>query len=183
MVIRHGQSEANVSGLIISQPETGIKQYGLTELGRQHVHQTLTKYSGPLNSTQQIYSSDFLRARQTAEVVADQLGVPIVFDHRLRERSFGDLEGQSNENYQKVWQADSIDPNHTKWQVESVQQVADRMLRFIDAVDRQTINQTFLIVSHGDPLQILLTATNGADLATHRKLEPLQTAEMRSLPT
>ena len=42
-------------------------------------------------------------------------------------------------------------------------------------------DETFLLVSHGDALQILLTAFAGLDASTHRDIEHLQTAEIRAL--
>jgi hypothetical protein len=41
--IRHGESEANVAGLIVSAPEVGTQKYGLTERGRRQV-QTVRRH-------------------------------------------------------------------------------------------------------------------------------------------
>lgn len=41
-----------------------------------------------------IVSSDLLRTRQTAEVIADALGVPVELERGLREKSYGVAEGR-----------------------------------------------------------------------------------------
>tara|TARA_R110002072_G_scaffold274731_2_gene435595 strand:- start:40 stop:462 length:423 start_codon:yes stop_codon:yes gene_type:complete len=48
-------------------------------------------WDGP--KPQRIVSSDLLRARQTAQIVAEIFQLPLVFDARLRELSFGEWEG------------------------------------------------------------------------------------------
>lgn len=56
----HTQSEANVSGLIVSDPEVGTKSYGLTPHGRHQVVQVLN-YCRPTAAIQKkIYCRDIL---------------------------------------------------------------------------------------------------------------------------
>lgn len=42
-----------------------------------------------------VWSSDLLRARQTAERIADAHGLAVVTDERLRDVALGSLEGRS----------------------------------------------------------------------------------------
>jgi broad specificity phosphatase PhoE len=37
LLMRHGESEANVSGVIVSDPATGCDRFGLTEQGLQQI--------------------------------------------------------------------------------------------------------------------------------------------------
>lgn len=180
-VLRHGQSEANVLGLIASSPEIGITSYGLTNEGREQVKRSLAKHRDRLSEVRQIYCSDFRRTRETAQLAAQILDVPVQQTPELRERFFGDWDGHSDDNYQRVWAADAQDPKHKKWQVESVAEVAQRMTGFVASLDKLDPEQACLLVSHGDPLQILITALLDGDLSRHRELDPLQTAEIRPL--
>ncbi|MBS3054839.1 MAG: histidine phosphatase family protein [Candidatus Aenigmarchaeota archaeon] len=72
---RHGQSEANVLGIIISDPAVGIKNYGLSHLGRDQVYKSAkaARESDLLGPKTIIYTSDFLRARETADITTDIL--------------------------------------------------------------------------------------------------------------
>ena len=55
----------------------------------------LPLFKSDLDANTLIYSSDFARARQTAELARELLGAPDVqLTHNLRERSFGELEGR-----------------------------------------------------------------------------------------
>src|SRR5260370_11548022 len=72
-IMRHGQSKANARGIIVSRIENDRRgDYGLTELGRQQVLAAAQGYGLPKGTV--ICSSDFSRARQSAEVVRAYLG-------------------------------------------------------------------------------------------------------------
>jgi probable phosphoglycerate mutase len=105
-VMRHGESKANASGIIVGRIETDRGgDYGLSELGRRQAAAAARACGLPADTV--ICSSDFSRARQTAEIVRAQLGAPpVVAAPALRERCFGDLEGSATGNYARVWAAD-----------------------------------------------------------------------------
>ncbi len=48
-VFRHGYSKANAEGIIVSQPANGIDAYGLSDLGRKQVVDSLGTPSGLRN--------------------------------------------------------------------------------------------------------------------------------------
>ena len=90
-IMRHGQSKANARGIIVSRIENDRRgDYGLSELGRQQALAAARGCGLPGNTV--ICSSDFSRARQTAEIVRAHLGAPeVVIAEALRERCFGGL--------------------------------------------------------------------------------------------
>lgn len=180
-VMRHGQSIANQRSLIVSSPGIGLNQYGLTDAGVKQVRTSLQANLHELCGVTKIYASDFLRTRQTADLVASELNVEVELSPALRERYFGDWEGHSSQHYDTVWKADAKDSNHQRWNVESVQSVADRLAGFVNPIDQTSADKTYLLVSHGDPLQILLTYFAGNHLGAHRQIDPLRTAEIRQL--
>tara|TARA_R110000822_G_scaffold159476_17_gene299351 strand:+ start:1231 stop:1914 length:684 start_codon:yes stop_codon:yes gene_type:complete len=181
-VMRHGQSEANVAGIIVSNPAVGCASYGLTETGKQQAAKSISQ-SLQLEDTIRIYSSDFLRAKETAEIVHKLLHGkhPLHFTPQLRERFFGDLNGLGDNNYQKVWTLDQTDPNHHQYGVESANQVVTRTKGLIDELESQFENETILLVAHGDVLQLLQTWFQGVCASQHRQLPHLDTAEIRHL--
>ena len=65
--------------------------------------------------------------------------------------------------------------------VESVTQVLDRGLACIRETETAHSGRTILLVSHGDILQILMTAFQGWPPHRHRELPHLDTAEIRKL--
>ena len=84
--VRHGQSEANLAEIF-----AGHTDIPLTDLGKRQAENTaqfLKDY--PIDV---IYSSDLLRAMQTAEPTARMHGMEILPDERLREIYAGEWEG------------------------------------------------------------------------------------------
>jgi probable phosphoglycerate mutase len=180
--MRHGQSEANVEGIIASDPSTGCHQYGLTTIGQQQVNDSL-KGQSTLGDNTYIISSDFLRAKQTAEITHNLLNAqhPIEYNISLRERFFGELNGQSDEHYQDVWNLDKQNADHKEFGAESANQVVARVAALINQLEAKHTNKCFLLVAHGDVLQLLQTWFQHVSASEHRELPHLATAEIRCL--
>ncbi len=180
-VMRHAQSKANVGGIIVSRIENDRHgDYGLTEHGRQQALAAAQSCGLPGDTV--IYSSDFSRARQTAEIVRAHLGAPeVVIAEALRERRFGHWEGSAIGNYVRVWAADETDPVHADGNVEPAAAVLDRATALIAHLERRHCGRDILLVSHGDTLQILQAGFSGVDPSRHRTLPHLATAEIRQL--
>jgi probable phosphoglycerate mutase len=178
--MRHGQSKANAAGIIVSRIETDQGgDYGLTDAGRDQAL-TAAQASG-LPADTLICSSDFARARQTAELVRACLGAgDVLVAGELRERSFGRWEGTPAANYQQVWAADQAGPAPADG-VAPAAAVLARAAALVAALEARYAGREVLLVSHGDTLQILQAGFAGVDPARHRQLPHLATAEIRRL--
>jgi broad specificity phosphatase PhoE len=183
-LLRHGRSEANESGLIVSDPMRGAQGYGLTALGRDQVEATAHSawQSSLADSTLALVSSPFLRAQETARIAARIWSVPsIQTDERLRERSCGQFEMAQDESYEQVWTQDRIDPEHRQGGVESVADVWARSCSLVQELDQGTTDTTFILVTHGDVASTLLCGMAQEDFRRHRELYALHTAEIRQV--
>lgn len=178
-VMRHGESEANARGIIVSRIENDRRgDYGLTDLGRRQALAAARDCGLPADTL--ICSSDFARAWQTAQIVRAHLGVgEVVRAEALRERCFGRWEGAPTASYATVWAADQAGTGHDE--AEPAAAVLDRVTAFIAELEERYARRDILLVSHGDPLQILQAGFASADPATHRRLPPIATAEIRRL--
>jgi probable phosphoglycerate mutase len=85
---RHGESEANFSGIFSSR---GWK-HPLTARGREQAA-ALAERLAP-EKLAAIYSSPLMRAMETAEIVAKTRGMPVITEPALREYDVGIFEGQ-----------------------------------------------------------------------------------------
>jgi probable phosphoglycerate mutase len=177
--MRHGQSKANASDIIVSRIDTDrLGDYGLTDLGRQQAL-AAAKGSG-LSSDTVICCSDFARAAQTAQIVAAALGAADVMRaEALRERSFGDWEGMASANYDTVWAADRVSPDHAENNAEPATAVLDRTTGLIVSLERRYSGRDILLVSHGDTLQILQTGFARTNPGSHADLPRLKPAQIR----
>ena len=180
--MRHGQSLANLEQVIVSDPRNGVGDYGLTEQGVMQVRESI-RSEPRLNSNLLIVSSDFRRARESAEIAHEMLGCiqPVRFDERLRERNFGEWELTPDSAYPLVWAKDEINPDNVDKEVESPNQVMQRVSALVFDYEAEYSATTILMVSHGDALQILQTAFCKQDASNHRRQQHLQTAEIRRL--
>ena len=175
--MRHGESTANVRGVIASSIEADTAELaGLTENGRKQIREAVE--GSPLGRDTLVICSDFIRAHQSAGIAARilQCSPPIV-DARLRERNFGRLDTASAENYAQVWAADAR--GEAVPGVESTESVRRRALALVDEVEARCSGRTVLLAAHGDTLQILQTAFEGLSASDHRTLPPLRNAEIR----
>ncbi|HVY61275.1 MAG TPA: histidine phosphatase family protein [Planctomycetota bacterium] len=185
--LRHGRSEANARGLVVSRPENGLARYGLSEEGRLEARDRLAPARlAPLAlapAATLVLTSDFRRARETAEVLCELNGLaPATPEPRLRERSFGELElGPSATGYERIWALDRASATHRERGVESVVEVRARMASVVEDVEREREGWTVVLVSHGDPLQILQAWLEGRRAEEHREVRHLETAELRRL--
>lgn len=190
LIMRHGESEANVAGLIVSDPDIGCANFGLTEEGQRQVVASINNYQQQYSSATKIVShpiskvvcSDFLRTKETAELSAKILALPAPqVEVGLRERFFGDWEGKSDIHYPTIWALDNDAATQVSQRVESVDDVRQRGLSVIAKLDAQFSREVILLVSHGDMLQILLTAFVGIPAQQHRTLPHHAQAQIKSL--
>lgn len=181
-ILRHGQSEANREELIVSDPGRGVPGFGLTDEGRDQVTRSVCGVPD-LGPEIRIHSSDFRRARESAEIAAQVLGhtAGIRLEPGLRERYFGSWEGTSTGNYPKVWAEDPGATHPGEWRVEPVEAVLERAVAVIRRAEEVGDPGTVLLVTHGDVAQILLAAFAGQGPRRHREIAHLGTGELRAL--
>ncbi len=182
ILMRHGESVANREGIIVSDPSAGTVLFGLTERGRRQAADAI-KNCGLGESITAIRSSDFLRAAETAGAVSDILNVPVETSVLLRERFFGCHEGMPADRYGDVWEQDAVDPDNAAGGVEPPSSVAGRMLREIESCEDRFRGGVVLLVSHGDPLQMLIATIIGIGPHRHRNIPHFSQAELRELVT
>lgn len=184
-IIRHGESKANVANILLSHPKKGTVSFGLSPKGKKQVEISVLKNrkNNVLDANVIIYSSDFLRARETAEIARKLLGIKkkINFHKNLRERYFGKYDKTSLDNIKIVWEHDRKNANHKHQGAESPNKVLKRTLILISQLEKKYKNKKILLVSHGDVLQILYTHVSGKPVSHHRIIPHLETAEIREL--
>jgi broad specificity phosphatase PhoE len=180
-LLRHGESEANARGLIVSSEKNGLDFFGLTTKGKEQSRKTMREWKHIFSKETIIIASDFLRARETAEIVQEELNAGGYSTSKLlRERFFGDLELSHHSNYGKVWELDRQDPAHKTWGIESVLELQKRVLKLMKQLEKTHKNTTILLVGHGDPFHVLDASYQGRSLKKHMEIN-LRNAEMRKL--
>ena len=155
IVVRHGQSKANLNKVGAGQSNTP-----LTELGRLQAT-AVAEYLLPRENITALYSSDLDRAYETALPTAEALGLSVVKDKRLREIDTGLFTGRSldrrEEEFPKEIKAIRENPSLAKYpQGEYLPDVYDRMKECICEIAERHSGETVLIASHAGALKTFL---------------------------
>ncbi|KAL5101008.1 hypothetical protein RYX36_005335 [Vicia faba] len=109
----------------------------------------------------------FVLIEKTSLLACIYLFTQVIDD--LRERYFGpSFELLSHDKYAEIWELDAKDPFVGPEGGESVKDVAGRLSRTMDVIESEFEGCAILIVSHGDPLQILQTVLHAAN--NHKEL-------------
>jgi broad specificity phosphatase PhoE len=141
-LVRHGQTDWNVQGRWQGQTPDAppLNAAGLAQ-AQTLAEQLADQAARDGIAFAALYSSDLLRARQTAEVIARRLGLPVCLDARLREAHLGAWEGMLGHEVALRYVAElderRRDPVHSRPpQGESVYEVAARVGQAFDAIAR-----------------------------------------------
>lgn len=142
--LRHGQTQANAERVLQGMVDTSINDRG-KEQARAAAQQMKDL------SFDCVYCSPLLRACQTAEIVLQGKDVPIHYDHRLRERSFGEFELRPFSELMDAgydWERSYQDDDYSLFGIEPLGSVRERIYEFLDELKRKD-HRHVLIVSHG----------------------------------
>ena len=156
--VRHGESEANVLH-VISNRESPL---GLTPLGRQQAG-TLANQLRDVPITT-IYSSPILRARQTAEILAQSLNQSYRVTEALREYDCGILEDKADEEswklHREIAEDWTLNLNYLRKPEggECFLDIRNRFIPFLEELTRDSTQQDnhILLVGHGGLFQLML---------------------------
>ena len=185
-VMRHGESEANVLGVAVGDPRRGLEGFGLTDLGRRQAVEAAAvfkKSHSPLLDGTEIVASDFRRARETAELLAEGLGnyLSIGLCKGLRERSFGELEGKDYRTMAALLETVGSDELISRYGCEPPEGVQKRVVSVVRDLEEKQQKRTFILVSHADPIQLLMTAFASLEVSEYERIIALDYAEIAEL--
>ncbi len=160
ITIQHTQSVHHTNGMVGSWTD-----WELSELGVMQAKNIGQKLKDELAGREFVmYSSDLLRAKQTAENVGSYLGVTPILRQELRERNLGKCCGKSvqwlRENIEQ--QEKTIDDRLFS-DAESRRDEWNRLKPFFDEI-MSNDEENIIIVSHGDLLSVFNTMFLGLDV-------------------
>lgn len=138
--VRHGQSVANADKMC-----AGCTDVELTELGRMQALEAGAELARSNVVIDKIVTSPLKRARETAERIADAIGIKhedIIVTELARERNFGKYEGQLIAARRGV-----SDEDLAKMGVESVDAMAERAQQLHTFIEGLAV-QSVLVASH-----------------------------------
>lgn len=176
-LIRHGQDEGSVRG--------GWSDCPLTELGIQQSIDLANHLSADADYYKigKVFSSDILRAKQTATIIAEKLNLSVEFMPEFREVNNGVLAGMDNliaeRNYPNMYwgnlEWDEHYPNG-----ESPKEFYERVSRaWADFTKKQAdYTKNILLVTHGGVINIIKSIVSKTKYSNKEKYQSIPSAEI-----
>jgi broad specificity phosphatase PhoE len=143
--LRHGETDWNAQGISQGNVDIPLNPTGLAQ-ARSAAQKLCNR------GIASIVASPLSRARVTAEIVGEALGLPVSLDEGLREVAFGVQEGQPMSNWFADWVAGNFTP-------EGAETFAALRRRAVAAINRATaLPPAVLVVAHGALFRALRSA-------------------------
>ena len=143
LLVRHGETDWNAEGRLQGHTDRPLNEYGRRQA---------RELAGRLADEQvdAVYASDLARARETAEIVAGRLGLPVAIDPDLREKNWGTWEGLTGD--ERV---------HVELVGESTEAHRERTMRALERIAAAHPSGRVVVVTHGGSLRRVQAALQG----------------------
>lgn len=166
-IVRHGESILNEKrchqGWILRNP--------LTDKGKLQAEEAARKLED--QKIEILYSSPLLRTRQTAQVVADRLRLPVLFSLRLKDyRRSKKHEGLHITEYSilpdyLLWkQTTEVDKSFSLPEGESLDNFNKRVVNYAKWLDKRFQHKNIVIITHDGVAQYLIRYWLGRTIET-----------------
>lgn len=157
LLVRHGQTALHAAGLMVGwRNDPGLDDEGR----RQAAHQAEELARRPAEClVRAIYSSPLPRARQTAEIIAARLDLPVRIEDDLRDIDIGDWAGRPVAELRAtdLWTRYHRDPEGVRLPGgEEITEVRDRVIPVIERIRRAHQHGAVVVVSHADVIKMIL---------------------------
>jgi uncharacterized phosphatase len=156
-LIRHGETDWNRQGRLqgledIELNETGIRQAGQCAEAFKNI------------SVDSILTSPLKRAKQTADIIAQYMGLAAVVQEDLTERDFGRLSGLTPQERERFLELGE-DPL-----LESKETLTKRLMRVLNTFTDDVRQKNTILVSHGASINMLLSVLSDGRIGTGKTI-------------
>jgi len=166
-LVRHG--EHRLQGQLAAGRTPGI---GLSPKGRAEAAAVAERLAG--ETIDAIYSSPLDRTRETAEIIAGRLDLPVIIRENVIELDFGEWTGltfaqvRTDERWElwRTCRSIAAIPGGENWR-----QVQDRTVNALFDLRRSHPDGTVVVVSHGDVIRAALLFALGMPLDLYNRIE------------
>jgi broad specificity phosphatase PhoE len=160
LLVRHGETDWNATGRIQGHSDTPLNAAG--RLQARRAAQRLAH-----EPVRALYSSDLVRAFETATIIGALLGLTVVASPQLRERQYGTWEGLTPAEIQAryseqfaMWRSRSTD--FAPPQGETRSELLTRALAELQTIARRHVREMVVVVTHGGLCYVLINHILGS---------------------
>jgi uncharacterized phosphatase len=152
-LLRHGQTDWNINFLLQGVTDIPMNQTGIEQV-------KLAAKAIRAEDWDVVLTSPLSRARQTAEIIASQHGYTEIIEQELLiERSFGEAEGLSHEQWRAKYSNLDVIPGG-----ESRTQLAERSRLLLETISQELAGKRVLAISHGALIRTLIAIASNNEL-------------------
>ncbi len=180
LLIRHGESKANLHHIFCGQSD-----YDLSEKGFAQAEGT-AKYLAEHYAVACVYASDLSRAYHTGEAIAKAANCPLVAEPRLREIHCGEWEEAPFDEMLTRWPESYPtwlrDIGHVQCPGgENVPDVLARVTPVLQEIADRHAGETVAAATHGTVIRALMCALDGKDLGEMKDIPWASNASVTEL--
>jgi len=164
ILVRHGESHGNRERYFAADPPL----LSLTGLGYVQARQAAERIADSFRAAQ-VITSPYVRACETARVIAERLQVPLEIEPELHEREVGVHRGQSYDSVSAAVGFDAVRP--WVWKPEggeSFDEVRARVGPVLNRLAQAHATRDLVIVSHGGVMMCLWAHVVGRWEGAHK---------------
>ena len=167
-LVRHGETDWNVERRLQGHTDIDLNKQGIAQA------EQMAKALKAINlKFDALYTSDLLRAANTARAIEEMFGVNSIPDEALRERHLGVLQGLTTTDAPllkpELWEIHlRRDLNHSLEGGESIQQFSQRIHGALEKIRLKHCGKTILLVSHGGTLDMMYRLASNQALESAR---------------
>jgi broad specificity phosphatase PhoE len=170
LLVRHGQTDDNREPIRVQ----GITDTPLNDVGRQQAAEVAARLAASVDVAS-LWASDLSRARETAEIIGERVGLVPRLDPRLREASRGRWEGSRfvdiARNEPKRYRAWRDHPGAFRFpEGESLQEQQDRVRAAVQDI-RAEGPLPAVVVCHGGSIRVMLCLQHPRGLDAFHEFE------------
>jgi 2,3-bisphosphoglycerate-dependent phosphoglycerate mutase len=168
VLVRHGESEWNLTNLF-----TGWKDVDLTENGVKEARNAGRKLKAQGIRFDVGYTSALKRAQRSLDLILEEMGqssIPVIKNLALNERDYGDLSGLNKDDARKKWGEEQVHIWRRSYDVpppggESLKDTAARVLPYYiqEILPRVLRGESVLVAAHGNSLRALVMVLERLD--------------------
>jgi broad specificity phosphatase PhoE len=171
-LLRHGQTIYQKENIKKIYPTDSNDKLEITEEGKEKIKQQAEILKD--KNIDLIFSSPYLRTKQTSKIVADIIGLEVMFDERLVDIKMGEFAEKPFSVYKKFFIEDKLGFKKRPKGGENWKDILERIESFLNEIEEKYQDKNILIVSHGDTLWLMAGFLKGLKtldefLATRKK--------------
>ena len=186
-IMRHGEAESNIKNIV--NGDINKNHYPLTPRGKKQVEVSVKNLLKKKIKPDLIFSSPFLRAEETAELIGQKLSIDkqnIKIDPRFGEVYWGIFDDTDPAKYHAYYKNPLEKFEKAPPEGESFLDVKKRVWDALSEIEARYKNKTVLIISHEDPIWMLWAAAEGKNnteslLENKKRDQFIKTAEFIEL--